>query len=238
MDHGNDRDAYTEAKGRFINAALEGRAPASALRTSQPKVLLFDLGGVLVENVGFERFNALLPAPMPTEELKTRWLNSPAVRSFETGSCSAAVFAAEVVREYLLPLTPEAFLEAFTWWPLGLYPGAAELLAQLRQRYTVACLSNSNPIHWQRFGGFSDHFHVSLSSHLLGTVKPDAACFAQAVHECNVDASDVVFFDDSITNVEGARKSGLRAFHVNGLAQVREVLVAEGWLQADGCPDW
>ena len=41
-----------------------------------PSVLLFDLGGVLIENVGFERFNALLPSPIPLEELKPQWLAS------------------------------------------------------------------------------------------------------------------------------------------------------------------
>ncbi len=61
-----------------------------------PTVLLFDLGGVLVESVGYERFNALLPKPLSMEELKTRWLASPAVRSFETGCWSAEAFATEV----------------------------------------------------------------------------------------------------------------------------------------------
>jgi HAD superfamily hydrolase (TIGR01509 family) len=203
---------------------------------AHPKVLLFDLGGVLVENVGFEAFNALLPAPLPAEELKTRWLQSPAVRSFETGGRSAAAFAADVVAEYRLALTPEAFLEAFTWWPRGLYQGAGDLLTQLRRHYKVACLSNSNAIHWGRFGGFRDHFHVSLSSHLLGSVKPDEACFAAALRECDANAGDVAFFDDSLINVEAARKYGLRAFHVNGLPEVREVLLAEGWLGLDVLP--
>ena len=40
----------------------------------QPAVLLFDLGGVLVDNVGFERFNELLPTPIPIEDLKAQWL--------------------------------------------------------------------------------------------------------------------------------------------------------------------
>jgi len=195
-----------------------------------PTVLLFDLGGVLVESVGYERFNALLPAPISAEELKTRWLTSPTVRSFETGSCSAETFAAGVVAEYQLPLSPEAFLRAFTTWPQGLYAGAEDMLSQLRQRYKVACLSNSNAIHWERFGGFAEHFHMSLSSHLLGIVKPDAACFARALRECEVDAKDAAFFDDSLLNVEAARKFGLRAFHVNGLAEVRQMLTAEGWL--------
>ena len=173
---------------------------------------------------------AAMPAPIPAEDLKTRWLNSPTVRSFETGACSAETFATGVVTEYQLSLSPEAFLRAFTTWPQGLYPGAEDMLAQLRQRYKVACLSNSNAIHWERFGGFAEHFHISLSSHLLGTVKPDAACFARALRECEVEAKDAAFFDDSLLNVQAARKFGLRAFHVNGLAEVRHTLTAEGWL--------
>jgi glucose-1-phosphatase len=195
-----------------------------------PTVLLFDLGGVLVENVGFERLNALLPRPMPVEELKTRWLASTAVRSFEVGSCSASVFAGELVAEWQLSLSPEAFLDAFASWPKGLYPGAAELLSQLRGRFTLACLSNSNAVHWQRFGGFREYFQISLSSHVLGQVKPDAACFTRALQECNVNASAVAFFDDSLTNVAAARALGMRAFHVNGLVEVQRTLAAEGWL--------
>lgn len=195
-----------------------------------PTVLLFDLGGVLVENVGFERLNALLPARVPLEDLKTRWLSSPAVRAFEVGSCTADEFACEVVAEWRLPLSPGAFLEAFTSWPKGLYPGAADLLARLRQRFVVACLSNSNAVHWQRFDGFRDHFGISLSSHLLGQVKPDAACFAAALEACGAQPSAVAFFDDSVTNVAAARAVGMRAFHVNGLSEVANALASEGWL--------
>jgi glucose-1-phosphatase len=196
----------------------------------QPEVLLFDLGGVLVENVGFDRFNGLLPSPIPTEELKTQWLASPAVRSFETGNCSPEVFARNVVSDWRLPLTPKQFLEAFTYWPKGLYSGAAELLAELRKRYVVACLGNSNDIHWQRFNGFREHFDFSLSSHLLGEVKPDPQCFARALQECNTTVAEVAFFDDSITNVAAAESLGIMAFHVNGLSEVRSTLAARGWL--------
>jgi glucose-1-phosphatase len=196
----------------------------------QPTVLLFDLGGVLVENVGFERFNALLPFPIPTEELKTQWLASPAVRSFETGNCTPEIFARNVVSDWQLPLSSTAFLEAFTYWPKGLYAGASELLAALRERYVVACLSNSNAIHWQRFNGFRDHFDFSLSSHLLGEVKPDPQCFRKALQECKTTTGEVAFFDDSLTNVSAARSLGIEAFHVNGLSEVRHSLAEQRWL--------
>ena len=196
----------------------------------QPAVLLFDLGGVLVENVGFERFNALLPSPVPSEELKTRWLTSPAVRSFETGNCTPEIFARNVVSDWHLALSPNDFLEAFTYWPRGLYAGASELLVALRERYVVACLSNSNAIHWQRFNGFREHFDFSLASHLLGEVKPDPQCFRRALQECNATVGEVAFFDDSLTNVTAARSLGIEAFHVNGLTEVRRSLKESGWL--------
>jgi putative hydrolase of the HAD superfamily len=203
-------------------------------RDRRPAVLLFDLGGVLVENVGFERLNALLPAPMTEEALKSRWLASPAVRSFEVGAMTPSTFAAELVAEWRLPLAPGDFLDAFASWPKGLYPGAAELLAGLREHHVLACLSNSNAVHWERFDGFREHFQVALSSHLIGQVKPDAACFAQALDACDAAASDVAFFDDSLVNVAAARAFGLQAFHVNGLAELQTALAAQGWLRPTG----
>ncbi|MDQ2736635.1 MAG: hypothetical protein M3Y55_16965, partial [Pseudomonadota bacterium] len=64
----------------------------------------------MVENVGFERLNALLPSPLPMEELKSRWLASPAVRAFEIGSSSPEAFASNAVSEWQLSLTPRSFL--------------------------------------------------------------------------------------------------------------------------------
>lgn len=207
--------------------ASRTNAPPSPHR---PDVLLFDLGGVLVENVGFDRLNALLPAPLPVEELKTRWLTSTAVRAFETGACSVDRFAATLVEEWEIAVAPHEFIAAFASWPKGFYPGADELLSRLRKRYTLACLSNSNPIHWERFAGFHEHFDIRLSSHLLGEVKPDKACFERALQECQARPSQVAFFDDSLVNVTSARTLGIRAFHVNGLEELGVALDAEGWL--------
>ena len=197
--------------------------------SKRPDVLLFDLGGVLVENVGFERLNALLASPLPLEEVKARWLSSPAVRSFEAGSCSPEVFARDVVAEWRIALGPDSFLEAFTSWPKGLYAGAGELLASLRDRYVLACLSNSNEVHWRRFDGFRQHFHISLSSHLLGAVKPDRECFRLALHACNATAGQVAFFDDSLANVLAAQALGIASVHVDGFAALQRSLAAKGW---------
>ena len=183
--------------------------------------LLFDLGGVLVRNVGFERLNALLPAPLEAEALKAKLLALPSFRAFELGISRPETFAESLVDELGLSCTPDEFLEEFRSWPQGFYPGAAELLAKLRTIYKVACLSNSNALHWARFDGFQEHFDVALSSHLLRVIKPDAECYRRALAECGVNSNEVLFFDDAIVNVKAARALGIRSLHVRDFEEVQ-----------------
>ena len=197
----------------------------------RPEVLLFDLGGVLVDNVAFARLSATPGIGMSEADIKSKWLASPVVRAFELGKISSEAFAQSFVDEWSLEVEPKVFLAHFAGWPKGFYPGAIELLASLRQQFRVACLSNSNSVHWERLGSLGEHFEVALSSHLIGTIKPDALCFKRAVQECRADTERVAFFDDSLENVVAARRLGLQSFHVCGLAEVKRSLVQSGWLQ-------
>lgn len=184
--------------------------------------LVFDLGGVLLENATFARLAALGTGSGP--ELESRWLASPAVRTFERGESSPGAFAAAFVREWALSVSPEEFLAEFATWPSGLYPGASHLLARLRPRHRLACLSNSNAVHWHRFRGFLDAFDIALSSHLLGAVKPDAECFRRALDVLQVAPGDIVYFDDARENVDAASRLGLRAHQVVGFDALVEAV--------------
>jgi glucose-1-phosphatase len=195
-----------------------------------PSLLLFDLGGVLIENATFERLNLLVPEPLDIATLKDRWLASSAVRRFELGEMSPPEFAVAFIAEWDLRLAPPAFLQEFTSWPTRFYPGAREALRALRQQYRVACLSNSNVLHWAKFNGFKDDFDVAISSHRLGAIKPDDEAFVRALGACGVDASAACFFDDSVGNVQAANRLGIRAFQVDGFAPLLKVLHAEGLL--------
>jgi putative hydrolase of the HAD superfamily len=113
------------------------------------------------------------------------------------------------------------FLDEFKSWPQGFYPGVTELLHQLRFKYKLACLSNSNSLHWARFDGFQEYFDVALSSHLLKVIKPDAACFRRVLLECESEPGEVLFFDDALVNVEAARACGIRSLHVRNFDEVK-----------------
>ncbi|MBI4694113.1 MAG: HAD family phosphatase [Gammaproteobacteria bacterium] len=191
-------------------------------------VLLFDLGGVLVENELFAALGAMLSGTLPEAELKARWLASPAVRCYETGGMTDEAFATALVAELDLPMTPAAFIPAFQGWVKGFYPGAIALLGALRRHYRVGCLSNSNALHW--IPEYESSFDFSYSSHKTGVIKPDRAAFARVTELQGLVPAQVLYFDDSTANVTAANAFGFQAHQTVGFGELEQTLTALGIL--------
>ena len=132
--------------------------------------VLFDLGGVLVRLGGVVAMQRL--AGMTTEEeVWRRWLTCPWVRRFERGKCGPDEFATGLVAEWGLPIEPDGFLTQFRTWPEALFPGAEELVNEVRSQIPVGCLSNTNIVHWadqDSLWGLGKMFDVCFLSHQLG----------------------------------------------------------------------
>lgn len=189
-------------------------------------MILFDLGGVLVDFAGFRELGPLLAEPLGADAIRSRWLHSAPVREFELGRITAREFAARFVAEWRIPLSPAEFLRTFAGWPRGLYPGVESLLGVLRPRHRLACLSNSNELHWRAFGpALAPHFESTFVSFELGLAKPDPAIFRAALTGLGVAADEVLFFDDAEANVAAAAEVGLHAELVRGASALRARLV-------------
>ncbi len=194
------------------------------------EIVLFDLGGVLIELSNSQTMGRFL-GDHPEEEVWRRWLGCPWVRRFERGHCSADDFARGMVESWSMAATPEVFLEAFIRWPRGLMPGARELADAARSRITIGCLSNTNALHAERHASEEavyDLFDHRFLSHEIGLVKPDREVYDHVLAELGCPAANVLFFDDNQINVDGARAAGLRAERVRGLAEVRSALAHHG----------
>ena len=200
------------------------------MKSQDVQVLLFDLGGVLVDFSGVRDIAALLPAPASPSEIMDRWNRCPLSRAFGLGKLSAQDYAARFVREWEINLEPGGFLEEYRSWSRCLLPGAKELLASLRPRFRLAALSNSNELHWDRNTndiGVTELFEVAISSHQVGLCKPDPAIYRLALDRLRVSPDAVLFFDDLKPNVTAASALGIRAFQVEGVEEVRRCLVKE-----------
>lgn len=190
-------------------------------------ILLFDLGGVLVESTGRSALKKLLPHLLE-DQIMQRWLRSPAVCRFESGRTGPQAFAREFIDEWALEIGEAAFLENFASWISGFCEGAPALIESLRPRYRVGCLSNTNVIHWERLAQAASLFDHCFASHMTGFMKPDREAYTHALDQLRVPAKDVCFFDDLAPNVEAAREAGIKAFQVSGLPQLAALLRAEG----------
>lgn len=198
-----------------------------------PDVLLFDLGGVLVEFSGIEGLRRLLRAPADEAAVRQRLVACPLLRQFEVGALEPLAFADAFVTAWDLVVPPTTFLREFRSWSRALLPGARELLDALRPQYRLAALSNSNAVHWDRNTtdlGVTGLFDAAYSSHQLGCHKPEPAIYREALARLGVPAARVAFFDDLEPNVAGARAEGITAFHVRGVGELTACLREHGFL--------
>lgn len=197
--------------------------------------VLFDLGGVLIELGGVASLQEVAGIAT-SDEVWHRWLTSPWVRRFEKGECSAAEFSAGVVSEWELDMAPERFLEIFREWPIGPYPGASNLVAEVQQSVPVGCLSNTNSMHWaHQVSQWSllGMFDFRFLSFELGLVKPDAAIFQVVADRLPFRRERILYLDDVGLNSDSARSLGFRSEQVRGIDEVTRVLREVGLVTAD-----
>lgn len=197
------------------------------------RAVLFDVGGVLVQLNGVPTMMRWLGEGVSTEEMWRMWLTSPVVRAFESGRMEAEEFADRIIREMNLPVGREELMTEFVQWTQGLYPGALELVESVPKEYVRATLCNTNALHWPRLmndlrleHAFDRHF----ASHLMGKLKPDDETFAHVVEALQCEPGEIVFVDDNLMNVEGAKRAGIRAFQARGVEEAEQALRAAGAL--------
>ena len=192
------------------------------------QIILFDLGGVLVDVEGVAAFQRMLGRPLPQEEVWQRWLTASTwVSTFESGRCTPAAFAAGVMAEWGLTVTAEVFLDDFRSWPTRLFPGVRDMLALLAQHCILACLSNTNSVHWPHVRdtlGLSGLLHRYYLSHEIGHLKPTRAAFEHVLADLGCPPSCVIFLDDNQLNVNAAQDVGIQAYRTVGIAEVQATL--------------
>ena len=191
------------------------------------KIVLFDLGGVLVD-LGDPV--AAIGLDMSNDDFWQCWLSSPAVRGYETGRISQRDFLRECGAGFGIP-DARQFAARIRRWQLPLFAGAEEFLASVMKHVEVALLSNTNEIHWQQvlsqtsvFGRFAKLF-LSFET---GNAKPDEQSFLDVVEYFDRAPDDIVFLDDNPQNIATASAIGFRAYQTRGIEEARQHLIREG----------
>ena len=194
------------------------------------EIVLFDLGGVLLEVGGVGPMRELSGIDTD-EELWARWLGCRWVQQLEAGRCTPEEFAAGVVADWELAVAPADFLATFGAWVNQPFPGAPELVEETGAAARIGCLSNTNAFQWDAHFGelpIIEAFEFRFLSFELGLVKPDPAIFEAVAAGLPASPESVLLLDDNAVKVEAAAAYGFAARHVRGVGEARRALVETG----------
>jgi putative hydrolase of the HAD superfamily len=61
----------------------------------------------------------------------------------------------------------------------------------------------------------TDLFDQVFLSYEIGIHKPDAGIYTYVLQNANINPSESVFIDDSLTNIEAAALQGIAGIHIN-----------------------
>jgi 2-haloacid dehalogenase len=209
--------------------AAAGAGGDPAWLASRP-VLIFDLGGVVLDWNPRYLFRALIP-----DEETREWFLAEVCSPAWNLQTDLGKPAAEAVAELSARYPEQAPLISAYWdrWLEmlgGTVPGVSELVTELsdagRELYAI---SNFNGEVWPAtlaayplLRRFKD---VVLSS-FAGVCKPDARIFQLALRQFGVAAEDCLFIDDVPANVTGAQAAGIAAVQFTSAAALRQLLSA------------
>ena len=199
--------------------------------------MLFDLGGVIVplnfenmysafESLGVEDPKAIIQKVQDSGE----W------DQFETGELSETEFLNTVNQHLDIELSQFEFDHAFNSMLEPISDQTIELLLELKNHFSTALLSNTNPIHIAHINdelvqkgidsGLDGLFNTAHLSYELGFRKPSAEAYQIVLADMNWTPEDTIFFDDTVDNLAGAEIVGLTGELIapgNGLHDLFEV---------------
>lgn len=187
---------------------------------------MFDLGGVIMDIERDRAVRALQAIGMAeADEMLGVYGQKGAFLALEKGLISPAEFRDELRRSISRPVTDHEIDEAFMRFLIGIPVERLRWLDRLSEDgYHIYMLSNTNAIMWDGFivdqfkkdgKSIGQYFEGIVTSFDVKAYKPDAAIFSRAAEICGILPSETLFFDDSETNCEAARRCGYHAVHVN-----------------------
>ena len=187
------------------------------------KNIVFDLGGVLVDLDFKNAINGLQQAGFANVKEQLQAFDQDGIfQKFELGEINADEFRTAIRENSTVTLTDE---EVDTLWNSMLVEvprKKLELILELRGKYMVYLLSNTNSIHWDyvcnnafNYRGFrvNDYFEETFLSFEMHLAKPDKAIFEKVLHEANLLPEETLFIDDSEANCKAAEELGIHAHH-------------------------
>lgn len=202
---------------------LRGHTTMTAIRN-----IIFDMGGVLLDLDRQRCVDSFAAIGYPqAAQMLGNYAQTGILGDLERGLVTPGEFYDHVRREAGRDLTDAEIAGALNSFIAGMPGYKLQMLLDLRERFTIYMLSNTNAImmphiretYFTRQGlTFDDYFDRAFLSYEMGEIKPADSIYLDMVAQGGMAPAESLFIDDGPANVETAARLGFQTY----LAKDRE----------------
>jgi glucose-1-phosphatase len=197
------------------------------------KAVIFDFGNVII-NIELQRiyntfakFTSKSPA-----YIEKRLEEDQIFRRYESGQFNDEEFR-EVIRQTLgFPLSDKEIDTSWNAILLDIPTDRIELIKNIRQKFPIYLLSNTNNIHIEASNLYlkKQHsienldllFDKVFLSYQMGMWKPDVEIYHTVLKQIKLQPHEALFLDDNLKNIESAKAIGMQTILVEPPTSITE----------------
>lgn len=192
------------------------------------KVIIFDVGGVLVKEI----FNPILDelaVDYNLNHLDLKEYSWSLFKKVNLGEIIERELFDSIIKKFNIPI--EVSLLEERAMQLISIPEVWEYVKKLRHRYKLIILSNLGK-DWAKLR--EEQFHISdwfdeiVWSCDIGISKPDKKIFSYVIDKFHLNPEECVFIDDKLSNIDAAKESGMNGIIYQTPQQLRQEFATLG----------
>ncbi|MCE2616582.1 MAG: HAD family hydrolase [Phocaeicola sp.] len=185
------------------------------------KNLIFDFGGVIVDLDFSRTVNAFRAAGFFDIEEKLSTIKQDKIFfQYEVGELSTKYFRRKLRKHFSSSLFDKDIDYMWNAMLVGIPSYKLDLLLELKEKYNLYLLSNTNELHWEyaqdclfnyKDHAWNDFFKKVYLSFQMHLDKPSPEIYQEMMKDAGIKPEESLFIDDIELNCDGARQVGLNA---------------------------
>ncbi len=183
------------------------------------KNIIFDLGNVFIDLDHSGSQNELLKFGMKSFSDEMIEINA----SYDKGLIKTDEFVAYYLK--IFPgKTEQQLIKSWNSILFDFPKKRCSFLENITKKYKLFLFSNTNELHidyfktqvgYDFYNRFLNCFEKVYYSYKINSRKPESKSFKMIINENNLIASETLFVDDTLINIESANKLGIKTWHLN-----------------------
>lgn len=189
------------------------------------KLIIFDLGGILIENYDLPFFKALAEkCKKRQEEIEEKI--KPLMQQSERGEIREFEFVKQFLKEMKCATDAKEILKTRRAATKEI-PKVREFIKKIKKHYSVAFATNNAEEEFaynNKTFGFTKLFDYGVASYQAHARKTEPTMFEMILQHFNVKPEEAVFLDDSIANLKAPKALGMHIIQYVSLEQCQKEL--------------